>query len=93
MGLVPSLPLSENQTEMEETITELKEVLRALKARLAQVESENAIMVRTVQNIKVSNNEIGRAVTKLNEKVFETPSLERNRSVRIPKGTRSLYVK
>lgn len=70
----------------------LKETLRSMQQRLSKLESENALMTKTITNLKVSNNELGRTVSKLHSRVFDTP-VDTNRSVRIPKMNRSLYVK
>jgi len=70
----------------------LKETLRSIQHRLSKLESENALMTKTITNLKVSNNELGRTVSKLHNRVFDTP-VDKNRSVRIPKMDRSLYVK
>ena len=79
--------------EQDETIDDLKEVLRELKLRISNLESENATTSKGIMDVKLANNDLAKTVTKLHQKLFETPVIQRNRSVRIPKETKSLYVK
>ena len=87
MGSIPS------KYDQDETIDNLKETIKAMKWRLSKLEADNAMMNKTLTNLKVSSNEMGRSVIKIHEKVFDTPVLDRNRSVRVPKESRSMYVK
>ncbi len=82
-----------SKNEHDELVKDLKEVIRAMKWRLSKLEADNAMMNKTITNLKVSNNEMGRSVVKIHEKVFHTSVIERNRSVRVPKESKSLYVK
>jgi len=82
-----------NSFSTENDLENLKETLRSIQHRLSKLESENALMTKTITNLKVSNNELGRTVSKLHNRVFDTPITDTNRSVRIPKMNRSLYVK
>ena len=87
MGVVLS------REETDETINDLKEVLRELKLRISQLETENATTSKGIMDVKLANNDLAKTVTKIHEKVFNTSVIQRNRSVRIPKETKSLYVK
>ena len=81
MGTSPSRDLDVQETE---------EIMRAMKRRLSKLEADNAIMNKTITNLKVSNNELARNVAKLHERVFNMP-VDQDKSVRVPKMARSLY--
>ena len=87
MGVVSS------REENSETIDDLKEVLRELKLRISNLETDNAKTNKGIMDVKLANNDLARTVTKIHDKVFNTSVIQRNRSVRIPKETKSLYVK
>lgn len=76
----------------EDDIDDLKEVIRSMKWRLSRLEADNAMMNKTITNLKVSSNTIGRSVAKIHERVFNMP-VDMDKSVRVPKMSRSLYAK
>lgn len=86
MGTSSSREFDVQMKEMKE----MKETIRAMKWRLSKVEADNAIMNKTITNLKVSNNELARNVAKLHERVFNMP-VDQDRSVRVPKMARSIY--
>ena len=94
MGVYASKEVEAHPKESE-ALEDMKEVLKSMKWRLSRLEADNAIMSKTITNLKVSNNEMGRSVAKLHEHVFKSKILEEGRghSVRVPKGSRSLFVK
>lgn len=83
------------QEPTPEPIEDLKEIIKIMKWRMSRLEAENAIMNKTITNLKVSNNEMGRSVAKLCEQVFKAKIEEEGRSlsVRVPKGSRSMFVR
>lgn len=87
MGVVSS------RDENCDTINDLKEVLRELKLRISKLETDNASTNKGIMDVKLANNELANTVTKIHGKVFNTSVIQRNRSVRIPKETKSLFVK
>ena len=83
---------SSRDFDVQETkqIEELKETIRLMKWRISKLEADNAIMNKTITNVKVSNNEQAKVVAKLHERVFGS-YVDENLSVRIPKMSRSIY--
>lgn len=104
MGSVPSLPSHE---EYFDTITRVKkhpstptntdteEDIRAMKWRMSRLEADNAIINRTIANLEVTNRELKVSMSSLRAKVaMNRPPVEKkNLSVRLPKGTKSMYSK
>lgn len=89
-------PVVEAGTDSTEGMVEdLKEVIKLMKWRMSRLEADNAIMNKTITNLKVSNNELGRSVAKLYEQVFNAKIKQEGRSlsVRVPKGSRSMFDK
>ena len=78
--------------DVQETkeLEELKETIKAIKWRISKLEAENAMMTKTITNVKVSNNELAKTVAKLHKRVFDS-YVDENVSVRIPKMSKSIY--
>lgn len=99
MGSVPSLLLQEEDndtmTPTTRNNTGTEEVIRAMKWRLSRLEADNAIMNRNIANLVVTNKEMKVSLSNLRSKVaMNRPSMEKkNLSVRLPKGSQSMYSK
>ena len=73
----------ENREMHEDT----KHTLQAMKWRLSRLEADNAMMSKTITNLKVSNNEMSRSLADLYKKVFgaSVKEEERTLSIRVKK--------
>ena len=81
-----------------EKITDTEEVIRAMKWRLSRLEADNAMMNRTIANLEVANRELKVSMSSLRAMVAMNkppgpPGEKKSLSVRIPKGSRSMYSK
>ncbi len=81
-----------------EKITDTEEVIRAMKWRLSRLEADNAMMNRTIANLEVANRELKVSISSLRATVAMNkpsgpPGEKKNLSVRLPKGSKSMYSK
>lgn len=76
-------------------ITDTEEVIRAMKWRMSRLEADNAMMNRTIANMEVANRELKLSVSSLRALVVmnKPPGEKKSLSVRLPKGSRSMYSK
>lgn len=74
---------------------DLKRTLGEMRSRISRLETDYAEISKTVTNVKVSQNETGLTVSRINEHIFKAKLLEEGRSysVRRAKGTHSMFVK
>ena len=90
MGTSSSREFDIQETKEIKELEELKETIRLMKWRISKLEAENAVMNKTITNVKVSNNELAKTVAKLHKRVFDS-HVNENLSVRIPKLSRYIY--
>lgn len=101
MGLVPSFPSHEESidtiTPVEKTpkTIDTTEAIIAMKWRMSRLEADNAIMNRTISNLEVTNREMRSSISNLRATVAlnKPPVEKKNLSVRIPKGSKSMFSK
>lgn len=77
---------------------DIQEVLRAMKWRMSRIEADNAMMNRTIANMEVANRELKVAMSSLRATVAMSnvsgpPTEKKSLSVRLPKGSRSMFNK
>ena len=75
--------------------TDTEEIIRAMKWRLSRLEADNAMMNRTIVHLEVANRELKVSMSSLRAKVaMNRPPVEKkDLSVRLPKGSKSMYLK
>lgn len=98
MGASPSQEVYVEPPPPEKKSTGIEELLRAMKWRISRLEADNAMMNRTIANMEVANRELKVDMSSLRATVamsnFSGPPTEKKSlSVRIPKGSRSMFMK
>lgn len=95
MGAFPSHEGYMEPNPPVKKITDTEEVLRAMKWRMSRLEADNAMMNRTIAHMELSNRELKVSMSSLRATVaMNRPPVEKKSlSVRLPKGSRSMYNK
>lgn len=98
MGSFPSHEDDIDRIPPVKKITDTDEVIRAMKWRLSRLEADNAMMNKTIANLEVANKELKISMSSLRatiamNKLLGPPGEKKNLSVRLPKGSKSMYSK